>query len=308
MKASTRQTESRQVSPEQIALDLRQLGLQQDNHVALGVSLKSIGRVVGGPNALIDTLLDVVGARGTIMIPTFTATNRGSKPRHGGIVDIYDPRTTPCDTGIVAETLRQRSDAVRSLHPSNSVAAIGAKAEFLTAAHDASTGAYAPYSRLAEIGGLFLGIGIGNRLVGLRHEAQARAGLLDVVPLRRAVRYLDRQGQIQIFIRRDVGGCTVRLEELADRLRGMGVVRDGRVGNAESLLVSARAALEQMTIWLHETPSLSLCHDVRCLWCRELERRLGLYDQIENPAWFQRSRLARFVIGQVNRCRLWRNR
>jgi len=55
---------------------------------------------------------------------------------------------------------------------------------------------------------------------------------------------------------------------------------------------------------LKKNPALNLCHDISCLWCRELERRLDLYARIEHPAYFQRNRLIRSALALINRFRL----
>jgi len=82
-------------------------------------SLSSLGCVEGGADAVIDALLDVLGPGGTLVVPTLTGTESLSAenpPR-------YDPDATPCWTGRVPETLRRRPGAMRSLHPTHSVAA-----------------------------------------------------------------------------------------------------------------------------------------------------------------------------------------
>ncbi|MCZ6675302.1 MAG: AAC(3) family N-acetyltransferase, partial [Verrucomicrobia bacterium] len=172
--------------------------------------------------------------------------------------------------------------------------------------HDENATAYLPYSRLAELRGKTLSIGIGDKLVGIRHEAQYLAGLLTLVPFKIGVRYRDDNGEIQLFIRRDKGGCVKRLPEFVPELRRQGLVKEGNVGIGASLLIPSQDILRVMVDLLKKNPALNVCGDISCLWCREVERRLALYDTIENPAYFQKSRLLRKLIAIRNGFRLRR--
>ena len=93
------------------------------------------------------------------MVPTLTGRREDSVE----CPPVFDVRNTPCWTGLIPETFRKRPGAVRSLHPTHSVAAIGPRAEFLTKDHSKSPtpcGPESPYMRLAELEGkiVFLGV------------------------------------------------------------------------------------------------------------------------------------------------------
>ena len=112
-------------------------------------SLSSFGYVEGGVDAVIDALLEVVGVAGTILVPTLT----GSETLSRNNPPVFDPLNTPCWTGKIPETFRKRPDAIRSIHPTHSVAAIGADAHLLTKDHWFSItpcDQYSPYGKLAQ--------------------------------------------------------------------------------------------------------------------------------------------------------------
>ncbi len=261
---------------------------------------------MGGPDALIDALLEAVGPEGTIMMPTYTRSF--PVPKAKAMDYVFDYRITPGNTGLVPEIFRKREGAIRSRHPTSSVAAVGRLASLLTEGHDEKSSAYSPYSRLAKSRGKILCIGIGDNMVGFRHEAQFLAGLLDIVPLRRAVKYRKENAEIGLFIRRDKGGCVKKLPDLVKPLRERGFVADGHVGGANSILASARECLEMMTWQLKDHPEMNLCSNIKCLWCRELERRLDLYGRINNPNYFQKNIAIIKGIYLWNWVRLNRNR
>jgi aminoglycoside N3'-acetyltransferase len=266
------------------------LGVEPGDHVAIGLSFKALGPVEGGPEAFIDALLEAVGPQGTLMVNTFTEHFGLSRVKTGRVDYVFDYRSTPCNTGLVPELVRQREGALRSKHPVCSVAAIGSQARYLTDGHDMGARAYSPFSRLAELNGKYLSIGIGKRLAGFRHEAQDLAGLLRVVPKKLAVPYRQDNGEIEFFINREPPGCVRTLGVLEDHLDALGLVSRGQVGQATSVLVPARESLEQMTELLRLQPQVNLCDRVSCLWCRETERRMDLYGRLEHRQYFQKYR------------------
>ncbi len=290
------------ISKQRIISDLENMGIRKGDHVALGISLKSIGYVEGGPEAFIDALLESVGPDGTIMMNTHTKFFRPTSRVKGGKTRyIFDFRSTKAVTGIVPETFRHRGNAIRSRHPTSSVAALGKHAKYLTEDHDEHTAnSFLPYSRLADIDGKYLAIGIGDRLVGFRHEAQYNAGLLGIVPWKWSVNYRDRSSNISIFTTRNINGCVRQLPVLVSYLREKGLVKDGKIGLAGAVLTPAREALETMTDLLKTRPELNLCDYVFCVWCRELEWRMRLYKRIRNPRYFQKNILVIHLIALIN--------
>ena len=82
----------------------------------------SFGRIEGGAEFVRNALLDAVGPRGTIAVPTFTFN---ITPK-----DIYDARATPpFMVGPLSDAVRQHPDARRTDCPVHSFAAIGPAAK-----------------------------------------------------------------------------------------------------------------------------------------------------------------------------------
>ena len=93
-----------------IAAGLSTLGVTAGDTVFFHSSLKSMGHVHGGANAVIDGFLAAVGADGTVVVPTFKLTER-----EGPFGSWYHHETTPSTVGLITETLRLRPTA-RSSH------------------------------------------------------------------------------------------------------------------------------------------------------------------------------------------------
>src|SRR5258708_9670122 len=138
--------------------DLRKLGLPEGADVLVHSSLSRLGNVIGGAETVMSALGDVVGPSGTLLFPTLTgaASPRPSRPPRVHV------RSTPCWTGRIPETARQSPGARRSVHPTHSVAAIGASAETYAIGHEQSAtpcDEHSPYFRLVESGGWILVLG-----------------------------------------------------------------------------------------------------------------------------------------------------
>jgi len=289
-----------EVSKDRIIKDLRRIGVEEGDHVAVALSLKSIGYVPGGPEAFIDALLEAVGPNGTIMMnahtQNFTVSDIASDY-------IFDYRSTPTWTGLVPETFRKRRNSIRSEHPRFSVSAIGKLAKLLTEGHDENSNFYMPFSTLAKVGGKYLCIGLRNNLVAIRHEAQRLAGLFDVVQMPRGVKYRDGEGEVKVYIA-NMPPCNRKLPDLVPVLRKMGVLKIGRIGMAYSILAPAKDLIDAMAEMLRKNPTLNLCDKISCIWCREAERKMNLYRNIENPSYFQKIGLMIKTIALINRFRL----
>jgi len=149
------------VTKQDILNDLRKLGLKEGDIVLVHSSLSAIGYVEGSTDTVIDALLEAVGEDGTIMVPTFPfidfmASYVKKNP-------VFDVRRTPSKMGVITEKFRQRTESLRSCHPTHSVAAIGKQALFMTAGHENSYYPFdksSPFWKLIEIKGYVLLLGV----------------------------------------------------------------------------------------------------------------------------------------------------
>ena len=129
------------------------LGIRTGNTVFVHSNLGFFGRCrhAGSAEALCkifyDAFFEVIGPQGTLVVPTFTYSYC-----HG---ELYDPNCTVSHMGIFAEWLRKQPEAVRSMDPNFSVAAIGKRAKVLTSCfHEHSFGAGCFWEELEKIDGV----------------------------------------------------------------------------------------------------------------------------------------------------------
>lgn len=135
---------------------LRGGGVEEGRTILVHSSFRAL-EVPGTPDDVVDALLSAVGPSGTLSAPTHT----------WGIVNakqpVFDVLLTPSHVGVITETVRKRPEAIRSLHPTHSVAAIGARSEDLTEGHerhDTPCSRTSPYGRIVDWDGLIVMLGV----------------------------------------------------------------------------------------------------------------------------------------------------
>lgn len=221
-----------------LLLGLQRLGLRAGNHVLVHSSLSSLGQVDGGAATVVEALLRAVGPSGTVLVPTLTGTESdGSGP------DLdFDLEQTPCWTGAIPEAVRRRPDAIRSAHPTHSVAAVGAGAHRLTEDHElciAPCGAGSPYAKLAaDPDGRILLLGCDHESNTTLHHVEEIAGVpyhLQPEPVRAVVRFADRSEARHYWIHD--WGTPRRFGAIDPLLDQRGLQTRGKVGEADARLL-----------------------------------------------------------------------
>jgi aminoglycoside 3-N-acetyltransferase len=246
------------VTQADIVHGLHRLGLESGAHVLVHSSLSSFGHIDGGADAVIDALLETVGPQGTVLVPTLT----GSERLNAHNPPVFDPDATPCWTGRIPETLRKRPEAVRSLHPTHSVAAIGAQAHTLTAGHEYSItpcGPDSPYGRLSDAGGYVLLLGVTHSSNTTFHLAEEIVGVPyhmqpGLVPAR--VIQGNAERTIHLMIHRY--GTRRSFERMEPVFRERGIQLDGQIGLCHARLVDARRMVQVVREALRQDPTILL--------------------------------------------------
>jgi len=261
-----------------IEADLRALGLAEGDTVALHASFKSLGGVEGGPATVVDAFLAVIGESGTLMAPTFSYNCVG---RPG--VTPFTADTPGIHTGVVSETIRLHPSARRSAHPTHSVAAIGARAEALTAAGRADRaplGKGCPFDLLARWRGKIVLLGVTHTANSSLHvaESHAEVGYLDI-PFREfwghEALVAGNNGEVRrVPLVKEFPGCSRNFDAVSMPLREAGIEQRGMVARADCLVLDARRMMQAVVEMLHDKPDFLLCRDITCEPCSLRRKRL----------------------------------
>jgi aminoglycoside 3-N-acetyltransferase len=177
--------------------DFSDLGMRPGGTIMLHASVKSVGWVVGGPDVILHALREVLGPDGTLMMYVGWEDNpydleAWPEARRRAYLEEcppFDPATSRANRrwSILTEYLRTTPGARRSANPEKSMAAVGAKATWLTGGHplDYGFGPGSPLEKLCRAGGEVLLLGTPFDSVTLLHYAECLAD----VPGKRVVRY-----------------------------------------------------------------------------------------------------------------------
>ncbi len=247
------------VTKETIQNCLIQLGLKPGATVLVHSSLSSFGYVSGGADTVVDALLEVVAPDGTVMVPTLT----GSEKLSASNPPVFDVRHSTCWTGIIPETFRKRTEAVRSLHPTHSVAAIGAQAKFLTEGHEnciTPCGVNSPYHKLALVNSWVLLLGVDLNCCTLFHTVEEFANspyhLQPEWVVAKIIDYAGIERHVKIKIHRY--GSERDFPKMEPILLKEQAMSTGKIGKAVVRLINANKLIELTLQKLAEDPEFLL--------------------------------------------------
>ncbi len=235
---------------------LRELGVREGGVLLVHTAFSKLGPLAGGPAELIEALQSVLGADGTLVMPSLSDDD--DQP--------FDPRRTPCRAlGVVADTFWRLPGVLRSDSP-HAFAARGPAARELTAPHplDLPHGADSPVGRVHARDGQVLLLGVGHDANTTLHLAEALAGVRYRLERHVTVREAGRARRLPYL---EIDHCCERFALVDAWLDAAGLQSCGRVGRAEARLASARAIVDVVTARLRTDETLFLHpfgHDAEC--------------------------------------------
>lgn len=98
------------ISFDKLVSEFRRIGLSNGDVLLVHSSFKSFGGVEGGPQTVIDALMDVLGSEGTLIVPRFNF----DFSTYGTTWDVH---STPSHMGIISEFVRKDPRSKKVFHP-----------------------------------------------------------------------------------------------------------------------------------------------------------------------------------------------
>jgi aminoglycoside 3-N-acetyltransferase len=245
--------------------DLRNLGIARGDTLLVHASLSALGWVCGGPLAVVLALEEVLGPRGTLLMPAHTSLcdpgqwENPPVPQHWwdtirSHIPAFDPERTPTSyMGTIAETFRQNPGTSRSSHPLFSFCARGPLAEKLVGSHslDNGLGEDSPLARLYEIDGQVLLLGVDHSSNTSLHLAEYRSRF----PTKRSTiegAPVIVDGKRQWLTYRDINLNSDDFPRVGSAFENAApnALRRGRVGYGRSRLFKQRPLVDYAVDWL----------------------------------------------------------
>ncbi|MBQ4329269.1 MAG: AAC(3) family N-acetyltransferase [Lentisphaeria bacterium] len=229
---------------QEISAALQEMGLKKADKVLLHSSLLSLGQVEGGPDAVIDAFLDVLGSEGTLLVPVFGAL------------------------GILTETLKKRPGAVISPCPVGTLAAIGKDAQTLCRDHwkaDTAHGENTPFTRLIDMDGYVCLLGVDQDRNTSLHGIEAMLQLPYLEDT--TATFTTPEGETVTKTWKYYPGPHRDFIGIDRYYRESGVMKISRIGNSQVRLIKSRDLFEIGLALGSEDPAFVLCDNPECADC-----------------------------------------
>jgi aminoglycoside N3'-acetyltransferase len=255
---------------DELAADLRRLGVGDGDLVMVHASLRRIGPVIGGADGVLDAIRAAIGGRGT-MLMTLGAdddwswvNDRPEAERAALLADAepFDCLVTPAepDVGVLAEVFRTRPGTCVSDHPEGRFGASGPLARHLVddVPWDDYYGPGSPLERFVAAGGTVLRLGADVDTVTLLHHAEHRVPLESKRRVRRHRRVIGPGGTPEIRVVECLDDSDGIVEWHGDDYFGLilldylagGRAAVGLVGGASSELIDGADLVEHAVAWM----------------------------------------------------------
>lgn len=257
------------ITGKRLVSDLKALGLKKGTNLLVCSAISEVGWIEDGIITVLDSLREVLGEKGGIFGNAFTKLYKLplSEADSRNIFDV----DTPSYSGSLINLMLNQPDALRSRHPACSNVGIGRDAPEILGQHDASSPAYDPIHRLSQIGnGWMLKLGttyitpgattvhVAQNLLGFRNNAFGKFG----------VKYRDADGSIKLFVKNYAGDCSQGFWKFYEHYKKEGALLEGRVGNAQCILMNLTKTIEVELRILKENPAFFFCDNPLCYSCR----------------------------------------
>jgi aminoglycoside 3-N-acetyltransferase len=256
---ATQQKNNAGINKQKLIENLLLIGLKKGDSVLVHSSMSKIGFVNGGPETVIKALTEVIGNEGTLLFPTFPA--KGRNKDHLEINPFFDIKNTPSQMGAITEHFRKMKGVLRSFHPTDPIAALGPLAEYYTNSHyDQLTpyNANSPFRKLCEKNGkiLMLGTTLNGACTNLHTLEDAVDFIFPVYDNKiYEVKMRDEKGN-ETSMRTKVHNPVYSAKRDCDALKPMfereGVLVNGKIGEANSMLIDAKRMLDVMLKYYNE--------------------------------------------------------
>ena len=262
---NTKETIQSVVTKEMIKEALQRVGVTSKMILEVHSSLSSFGHVIGGARTVVDALMELMYAEGTILMPVQAIDNSEpsrwvNPPAQTSLwktireeMPPYDPEKTDLwKMGAVAENFRRREEVVFSNHPSLSYAAWGRYAKLLCNRQSLHFpfAEESPTARLYELKGYVLLLGTGFETATCMHLAEYRAECRPII-VEGASTIKEDGKEWRKYLNLDLDSSS--FTKIGEILHKKGMVKETMLGDCRIQLFSVTDAVDEGTIYFEQT-------------------------------------------------------
>lgn len=224
-----------------ILSQLNQFEKAKGKTVIVHTSLKAVGKIDGGAETLLNALIEYFTSDdGILCVPTHTWNTT-----------VYDRRKSESCVGALPIAAAAHPDALRTLHPTHSIALFGdivktnEYAEFESVS-DTPANPNGPLGKLYRDGGYVLLIGVGHTKNTYLHCVEEMLNVperLTAEKVERAIIHKDgkiEKRYLHWYDNSKIDDVSANFGKFEKAFRYHGCIIDGKIGNAEVQLCDAR--------------------------------------------------------------------
>lgn len=267
--------------------DLERLGLEKGDRVFLHSAFKSLGLDSGKPQDAVDAFIETFGDDGCLGMPVFSYSFSSEEP--------FDLERSASKVGIIPEFFRKMRGVRRSFTPSHSTAFYGKDAEYFSrgAEFKPPYSFEGPFGKLYDFDFKIVMLGCGLAPNSTIHAIEDWAGLPYMVNGQQTCySSLDPDSCGRPYSHMPVGHRDFYLDppdslnaKYVKLLRERGVLRSGKVGNADAYWMRARELVDLCMEELDANPGLFLCDRPGCASCAAYRTELPSWQNRGGALW-----------------------
>lgn len=227
------------ITKDEITTQLNKFSFAKGKIVTVHTSLKKVGEISGGGDTLLDALIEFFTQDGGLLcIPTHTWDK-----------DVCDLRKHESCIGVLPMLATKRPDAIRTLHPTHSMAVFGNKTkteEFVKDEifADTPTNPKGCYGKIYENNGYILLIGVGqdkNTYIHCVEEMLKTPDRLTDYKVEKTIIHKDGKEEKRhlYWFDEKLSDVSEKFPKFEKPFRYYGCITDGVLGNAKVQLCSA---------------------------------------------------------------------
>ena len=254
-------------SKARLGIDFDALGIDTAGTLLIHSSMKAIGPVEGGAEAVLDLWMEAMRG-GLLVLPTHTWRDIGVQE---GQKQVFDPQTEPSCVGILTNLFMKRPGVLRSFHPTHSVAAYGGDAASFVAGEE-NTRTPLPrhgcWGRLYDRNAAILFVGATMRTNTIIHGAEEWAEVPNRLGDKPAALKIKLPNgliadcpQYRHYTPPEVRDVSAQYGKLEVPFLALGIAREGRFGNARCIVYNAKPGIDLTLDFLKRDPDLFLKPD-----------------------------------------------
>ncbi len=237
------------LSKADILKSLEKFNIAKGKPVLVHTSLKAIGEIAGGAETLLSALIEFFAQNGGLLcVPTHTWDS-----------EVLDLRRNDSCIGVLPRIAAGHKDAVRTLHPTHSMAVFGETKRVFAFCKgenqvDTPTSPDGCYGKIYKEGGYILLIGVGHEKNTFLHcveEMLCVPKRLTKEKVERTIIHRDGSAEkrhLHWFYTDEIPDVSENFGKFEAAFRHHGCILDGTIGNAKVQLCSAKKMKEVLEL------------------------------------------------------------